>query len=743
MADPSTHSTNGGAPTTPTRSQQRAKPQLQPTPHRRKLNSDPNPKKLLTHVRMDPALKDELHESQLRDVPRLVEHLFPDSVLPLAVDELAKQLTNKGNLCQNPKRKTWVGFPDLSVPSQGGKVEAELAIFLNVIGTAIHKICKKNSKAKVPSKPRRWDSSTSTKPLAGGPSAARKPDLNLIEEGETPSWTTVKVTAELTSNIHIKHQEHNENQLTNGAYMVFSSQDERRFHIGVSFCQAEVRVYVFDRAGVVGSVQFDLEKEPKMLIRLLAGLTLSDPSAIGFDPTIRHEPGGNRFVTVAGKEYEIIETLFISDTIRGRGTVCWRASFDGADYVIKNTWADVSRDLTEPEIMKMAGDLEGIAHIVAEEIVQVNGRDDKTDYIRQVIDAENYRDKNWYAKLEIRAHRRIVSTPLAEALPYFSTKKELISVLIDAIEAHRRLVEEKKILHRDISMNNIMMYRPTLPKETEPNPTDEGDSDASSIQPQIADAGESHQMRRGMLIDLDYALLMREDGLGRDTATVGHRTGTLPFMAIELLTGLEDGEEQKPRHDLESFFYVLLWICWHYAGPNNAERQNFDIMQTHIKTWIAADTFEEVGDIKGLAMTSAAGAFDKAILRLFAPYFEDLKPCVEKLRKKMFPELNTDIEYQDVIDILEETRKVLPDTEDWTPDHDKEGYGLTGSKKRKLESYEPPLAPIEEEEEEVPADHLAKRVKSAPDPERPRPSPSKKTATTASASIHRMITRRK
>ncbi|KAF8958361.1 hypothetical protein BDZ97DRAFT_1668674 [Flammula alnicola] len=216
--------------------------------------------------------------------------------------------------------------------------------------------------------------------------------------------------------------------------MVFSSQDERRFHIGVSFCRTEVRVYFFDRAGVVGSVKFDLEKEPKMLIRLLAGLTLSDLSAIGFDPTIRHEPGGKRFVTVASKEYEIIDTLFISDTIRGRGTVCWQACLDGADYVIKNTWADVSRDLTEPEIMKMAGDLEGIAHIVAEEIVQVNGRDDKTDYIRQVIDAANYRHKNRYAKLEIRAHRRIVSTPLAQRLPYFSTKKELISVLIDAIE---------------------------------------------------------------------------------------------------------------------------------------------------------------------------------------------------------------------------------------------------------------------------------------------------------------------
>ncbi|KAF8958371.1 hypothetical protein BDZ97DRAFT_2061763 [Flammula alnicola] len=389
--------------------------------------------------------------------------------------------------------------------------------------------------------------------------------------------------------------------------------------------------------------------------------------------------------------------------------------------------------------MKMAGDLEGIAHIVAEEIVQVNGNDDTTAYIREVIDAENYHDRDLYVKLEIRAHRRIVSTPLAQGLPYFSTKKELISVLIDAIEAHRRLVEQSKILHRDISVNNIMMYRPTLPKETEPNSTDERDSEASSIQLQIADAGESSRMRRGILIDLDYAL-MREDGLGRDTATVGHRTGTLPFMAIELLMGLPDGEEQKSRHDLESFFYVLLWICWHYAGPNNAERQNFDIMETDIKTWIAAKTFGQVGRSKAGVMTSSAGAFDLIVLRLFAPYFEDLKPCVEKLRKKMFPEINTDIEYQDIIDILEETRKVLPDKEDWTPDHDKEGYGLTGSKKRKLESYQPPLAPIEEEAEEVPLNPPAKRTKSAPNNVESKPSPRTKPA---AASMHSMITRRK
>ncbi|POG61764.1 hypothetical protein GLOIN_2v1426031, partial [Rhizophagus irregularis DAOM 181602=DAOM 197198] len=40
-----------------------------------------------------------------------------------------------------------------------------------------------------------------------------------------------------------------------------------------------------------------------------------------------------------------------------------------------------------------------------------------------------------------------------------------------------------------------------------------------------------------------------------------HRTGTLPFMAIEIL---KHNAEHTFQHDLESFFYVLCWICCEY-----------------------------------------------------------------------------------------------------------------------------------------------------------------------------------
>ena len=73
-----------------------------------------------------------------------------------------------------------------------------------------------------------------------------------------------------------------------------------------------------------------------------------------------------------------------------------------------------------------------------------------------------------------------------------------------------------------------------------------------------------------ILIDFDMAILL-EDDTGQNTykASSRHRTGTLPFMAYELILdawhGGRDPGTWKPirhhlRHDFESLFYVSYWI---------------------------------------------------------------------------------------------------------------------------------------------------------------------------------------
>lgn len=88
-----------------------------------------------------------------------------------------------------------------------------------------------------------------------------------------------------------------------------------------------------------------------------------------------------------------------------------------------------------------------------------------------------------------------------------------------------------KVLHRDLSEHNLMF-----------------DQEGNII--------------RGVLNDWDMALLL--DGVDDvPVSTVRHRTGTIPFMAIDLLL-----QPIPPthlyRHDLESFFYILVWAAMNY-----------------------------------------------------------------------------------------------------------------------------------------------------------------------------------
>ncbi|KAK3952628.1 hypothetical protein QBC32DRAFT_138831 [Pseudoneurospora amorphoporcata] len=47
-------------------------------------------------------------------------------------------------------------------------------------------------------------------------------------------------------------------------------------------------------------------------------------------------------------------------------------------------------------------------------------------------------------------------------------------------------------------------------------------------------------------------------------------TGTRAFIAIGVLLG----EQYSFMHDLESFFWVLFWICVHYDRPNESRVVN-------------------------------------------------------------------------------------------------------------------------------------------------------------------------
>ncbi|KAH7026447.1 uncharacterized protein B0I36DRAFT_273411 [Microdochium trichocladiopsis] len=126
---------------------------------------------------------------------------------------------------------------------------------------------------------------------------------------------------------------------------------------------------------------------------------------------------------------------------------------------------------------------------------------------------------------------------------------------------------------------------------------------------------------KGFLIDLDLAVAeQREEASG-----AYGKTGTRAFMAIGALLG----EQHSFMHDLESFFWVLFWICIHHTGPEESrvvprfEKRNY------------VDT-EELAGMK-LGVVSDDDIFGKITMEFFTDYFKALIPTVGRLRRAVFP----------------------------------------------------------------------------------------------------------
>jgi hypothetical protein len=109
----------------------------------------------------------------------------------------------------------------------------------------------------------------------------------------------------------------------------------------------------------------------------------------------------------------------------------------------------------------------------------------------------------------------------------FNDPVELLRAMRDAVRGHRSLLIDGRILHRDISVNNIMIT--------------------------IARRADGFH---GFLIDLDHAV--GADPIGRHSS-VPERTGTFEFMSTDALDH-SPGFRHIYYDDLQSFMWVFLWL---------------------------------------------------------------------------------------------------------------------------------------------------------------------------------------
>ncbi len=510
-----------------------------------------------------------------------------------------------------------------------------------------------------------------------------KPRLPELVEA-THEWKAVRVIGELKQG-----KENNKAlllQLAAYARELFASQPTRRFIHGFTLCNTAMRLWVFDRSGPYSSTHFDIHDQPDRFVRTLVGYAMMSDTELGLDTFVeRHDD--DMFVTVkeSGSEKNRrlqldLEPIARQRAIVCRGTSCYRARDVGSEaskYVVKFSWRSDKR-APEGYLLRLAKDrgVEGVAQLVAykDKIASIedmrsglsfgkpyryrasanaSSSFDSRSLSRLVLtrsasqahglgikessssqkrkaaqDVERRLSKRSRSKSQQSVQAQIsqsfghdadsqceaestqktsllesnhdtfdnrilcclVISPPGRSIREFHSIKQLLEAFRDAIKGHRSLYEKGNILHRDISENNIIIT--------------DGDY-------------------KGMLIDLDLA---KERDKGPSGAR--HRTGTMEFMAIEVL----DGVSHTYRHDLESFFYVFLWTCicygWDFSGRAAGRPE-----PSLLRSWYRG-SYEDIARVKQGDMHKQR--FEK-ILAEFPPAFNYAKELARRVRQILFP----------------------------------------------------------------------------------------------------------
>ncbi|KAA8902711.1 hypothetical protein FN846DRAFT_954997 [Sphaerosporella brunnea] len=393
------------------------------------------------------------------------------------------------------------------------------------------------------------------------------------------SWDQVRIVGELKSNPDKDGRDETFLQLANYIRELFGTQPQRRWALAFTLCGAKMRVFRFDRSGAVASTPINIHTKPRHFLAAMKAFTSSDATTIGFDPTIRWTPYSdaevvydptvhfvdrtlpNPFIVTCGKKYRIYHICLIRRyAIATRGTVIWRAKpFDAPEgspwtCVIKDQWRAAQRDAEGEFLAAIEPGTIGLPTYRGHETLHDVGKTvDIAAYIRgdvnhgeATLSAERpphtKTSKNLYRTaitLQNRIQTRLVMSPLGQSLRSFKSYKHLLLGLRDAILGHRHMYEVHQIVHRDVSLNNILLHPVSSPSNPSPP--------------------------YGFLIDFDFAIhRARQHVSGADFIT-----GTFQYMASAVLEG-NMREPHSPLEDLESFYYVLLDICINGPGePRN------------------------------------------------------------------------------------------------------------------------------------------------------------------------------
>lgn len=562
--------------------------------------------------------EEELSLSIYVGVPGFVDaHFAHIAGLDLLAQAVFEKCTDKDEAVYSQNR--WREWPD------GANEKDVIAWFEKVVGWLVkvadgHQLVQ-NTTTKLLARP--------GQPL-GGFASKRKLDIGFVDGSDAvKNWSQVLVPGELKSDPSADTALTTWLDLARYASIVLSVQDARRFILGFTLCGSRMRLFQFDRLGGIASVPFDIHKDALQFVSVVLGFLCMDREQLGFDHTIVSD-GNLRYIEVVRdgqKERLIIDHLINKVSgIAGRATTCWKAHHEGnsSTLVIKDSWQYPERE--EGKLLREATEkgVSNIARYYHHETVQVGGKEDDVQYnVRKglnITEATNFKSeisktgknrgqssitnrKRSSSKrpcpsssarlgqniLPNRIHRRVIIRDYGKPIYHASSRVALLVALEGCIKGYESLHTLGGVLHCDISPANLII-------------NEEKDSLSWPA----------------FLIDLDLAIKEQRQASSR-------AQGTRAFMAVGLLFG----EQHSFMHDLESFFWVLFWICIHYEGPNKSRWvQRYEL-------WNKLDA-RSLAELK-LGVVTVEILFLQTAEEYFTTYYQPLIPWINRLRRVVFP----------------------------------------------------------------------------------------------------------
>ncbi|KAH9903400.1 hypothetical protein C8Q73DRAFT_751310 [Cubamyces lactineus] len=243
------------------------------------------------------------------------------------------------------------------------------------------------------------------------------------------------------------------------------------------------------------------------------------------------EKGDKRFgrpswtVRTEGKVYAAADLAFVGDPW-GRRTTILRIERRGQPtVVIKEAYIDCDRRFNEADLLAdihRDGYLPGVVLPISSEVV-------KTPDGRELVFARKDGSLT-------RKKLRIVLADVGYDLFCAKSVNDLLMAIYDALEVHRTMAGKRRVLHRDMSIFNVMMYPQLGPRSDEQRYMQDCPPLIDEVMAGKVRAPEDRRARC-LLIDLDNGAKLTSGSVTTKQEELRCRTGTPSYIARAVCGG--------------------------------------------------------------------------------------------------------------------------------------------------------------------------------------------------------------